>query len=130
MANSPQYAAVPVSAAVQIAAGNSARDGSGQIQTLFTADAAGSGARIDTILCAATGSTTAGAVRLFIRAPGGAWLLFREVVVSAVTAAAGVAVWQATLSGLALTIAPGWSVGTSSEKSEGINVVVTSGGAL
>ena len=132
MASSPQYAATPACAALQVQAGNSARDGSGQVQTLFTADLVGAGARIDTIMCAATGVTTAGAVRFFLRSPdsGATWRFFREVGVSAVTPSASAAAWQTTLTGLALLLAPGWSLGVSSERAEGINVLITNGGVL
>jgi hypothetical protein len=82
MATAPAFAATPRCAIVQATAANTARDGSGTIATLFTAGASGS--RIERVRIQATGTTTAGVVRLFIHDGTNARLL-REILVSAIT---------------------------------------------
>lgn len=82
MATAPAFAATPRCAIVQAVTANTARDGTGTIATLFTAGASGS--RIERVRIKATGTTTAGVVRLFIH-DGSNARLFREVLVTAIT---------------------------------------------
>ncbi|WP_028498316.1 hypothetical protein [Microvirgula aerodenitrificans] len=132
MSATPQYASRPINAALQIQMANSARDGSGQVSTLYTADIAGAGARIDTIQLAAVNATTAGAVRFFLREPGAGmtWRFFREVPVTAAVPGPSAPAFSTELTNLALVVAPGWSLGVASERAEGLNVLVTNGGEL
>ena len=64
MATTAQYASTVKSAIAQISTANTNRNGTGTIGTVFTGAAGGS--RIDDITITATGTTTAGVVRLFI----------------------------------------------------------------
>lgn len=82
MATAPAFAATPRCAIAQATAANTARDGTGTIATLFTAGTSGS--RIERIRIQATGTTTAGVVRIFIHDGSNARLL-REVLVTAIT---------------------------------------------
>lgn len=84
MAATPQYTARPVSAVAVLSAANTNRDGTtGTYVTAYTftaASAGGLGGRIDVLSIKATGTTTAGMVRMFINNA-----LVREFAVSAIT---------------------------------------------
>jgi hypothetical protein len=84
MAASPQYTTHPISATASISAANTNRDGStGTYVTAYTFLAAankGVGGRIDSVTIQATGTTTAGMVRMFVNTA-----LVREFPVSAIT---------------------------------------------
>jgi len=88
----PIYPAKVVGAEVSISTANTNRDGTGTLGTLYTATAAASqgvGAIVQSITCVATGTTTAGMVRIF-RHNGSAFFLIREIAVSAITPSATV----------------------------------------
>jgi len=125
MASNAQYAATPAGAMAVISAANTARDGTGTIVTVETAGA--SGTRIDDITITATGTTTAGMVRLFLH-DGTNARLWREVPVTGITPTASVQAFTATLSNLALVLQTGWSLRASTEKAETFNVLVTRAG--
>lgn len=120
-----QYAATPKTAVAQVSTANTARDGTGTLATVFTAGASGS--RIDDIAIIATGTTTAGMVRLFLH-DGTTARLWREVAVSAITPSATVSPFSSLLGNLALVLQSGWSLRASTEKAETFNVVVTRAG--
>lgn len=82
MSSTANYAASPKVGMAVISTANSNLDGTGTLGTVFTAGTNGS--RIDTILIYATGTTTAGMVRLFI-SDGTNNRLIAEVPVVAVT---------------------------------------------
>jgi hypothetical protein len=125
MASNANYAATPKSALAQLSAANTLRDGTGTIATVLTAGA--SGTRIDDIVITATGTTTAGMVRLFLH-DGTNARLWREVPVSAVTPSGTVPAFTATLSNLALVLQTGWSLRASTHNAESFNVLVTRAG--
>ena len=125
MASNAQYAATPAGAMAVISAANTARDGTGTIVNVETAGA--SGTRIDDIAIVATGTTTAGMVRLFLH-DGTNARLWREVPVSAVTPSGTVPAFTATLSNLALVLQTGWSLRASTHNAESFNVLVTRAG--
>jgi hypothetical protein len=77
-----------------VTAANTSRDGSGTIPIVVTAGANGS--KIDHIDIAAYGTTTAGVIRLFI-SDGTTIMLWKEILVSAITPSATVAVWSYSL---------------------------------
>lgn len=84
MAATPAFTLDPISASAAISTANALRDGTGTLGTIYTARAAGAnggkGARIDAITVQATGTTTAGMIRLFVGTT-----LVREIAVTAIT---------------------------------------------
>lgn len=125
MSTSAQYAATPKTAVAQVTTANAARDGTGTLATVFTAGASGS--RIDDIAIIATGTTTAGMVRLFLH-DGTNARLWREVAVSAITPSATVSPFSSLLGNLALVLQTGWSLRASTHNAETFNVLVTRAG--
>jgi hypothetical protein len=125
MASSPQYAGTPKSPTVNISTANTNRDGvTGAYGTVITAGGAGS--RIDRLNLTATGTTTAGMVRLFM---GSA--LIKEIPTLAITPSATQPAWSADVvfeGGLIL--GAGVVLKASTEKAESINVSVVNGGDL
>jgi hypothetical protein len=125
MSTQAQYAATPNTAAAVINAANTNRDGTG---TIVTVDTAGTnGTRIDDIYITATGTTTAGMVRLYLH-DGTNARLWREVPVTAVTPTASVAAFASVLLNLGLVLAPGWSLRASTHNAETFHVCVTRAG--
>ena len=80
MSTTAQYAATPATAMAQISTANTARDGSGTIVDVLTAGS--NGTRIDDITITASGTTTAGVVRLFLY-DGTNTRLWKEILVTA-----------------------------------------------
>jgi hypothetical protein len=131
MAANPGFVGTPTSSAVVLAAANTARDGSGTIQTLFTAGAGG--ARIDAITVKATGTTAAGQVLIWVddTGAGTAWRLEDEVTVTVVTASNTVGSFRAAiLFGGGLTLRAGAIVGATTTIAQGFHVRVRNGGSL
>jgi hypothetical protein len=64
MATDPQFATTPRLAQVQISTANTGRDGTGTLGTLIAGVATGT--KIEEIRIVATGTTTAGMVRMFL----------------------------------------------------------------
>ena len=83
MANQPQYVGTPKVGMANVSISNSNLDGTGTVNTVFSAGSSGS--RIDAINIKATGNTIAGMVRLFIH-DGSTARLITEVPVVAITA--------------------------------------------
>lgn len=81
----PVFAQTPVLAIGQVATANTNRDGStGTYTDLFTAGS--NGARVEYIRVVATGTTTAGVVRLFLSTDSGTtYRLWKEILISAIT---------------------------------------------
>lgn len=125
MSTSAQYAATPRAALGQVSTANTNRDGTGTIATIFTAGASGS--RIDDIYIAATGTVTAGVVRLFIN-DGTNTRLWQEILVTATTPSTTVQVWSATLLNSALILPSGYSLRASTNNAETFNVSVLRAG--
>ena len=107
MADNAQYAATPATAQVQISTANTNRDGTGTLGTLITAGSAG--ARVDDIEICATGTTTAGVIRMFV-SDGTNHRLVREILVQAITPSATVEAWRMTLRNLGYVLTNGWSL--------------------
>lgn len=127
MATTPQFASVPATAMVQIATANTLRDGTGTIGILVTAPTAGT--RVDDIYIAATGTTTAGVVRMFI-SDGTATRLLQEFLITAVVPSTTIPVWSASLTNLGIVLQSGWSLRFSTNNAETFNIVMTRGGTL
>jgi hypothetical protein len=125
MATTAQYAATVQNAQAQISTANTNRNGTGTIGTVMTG--ATNGTRIDDIYIVATGTTTAGVVRLFI-SDGTNVRLWQEILVSAVTPSTTVQVWSYTLLNQALILESGWSLQASTNNAETFNVIVTRAG--
>lgn len=125
MAGSPNYAATPRAGIAAISTANTGRDGSGTLGTVFTAGSAGS--RIDTIVVQATGTTTAGMVRLFVH-DGTTARLWEEVAVAAVTPSASVAAFRAELAlDQPLLLPNGYSLRAAPHNAEAFNVFAIGG---
>jgi hypothetical protein len=133
MATTPGYANSPKHSCAQLSVANANRDGTGDIQIVFTAATAGS--RIDTVHIKAVGTTTAGMVRLYLY-DGTYTRLWAEVPIGAVTPSATVPAFDTNLNSqqhpdlLPLLLANGQKLQASTEKAEVINVLVTNGADL
>ena len=126
MATTAQYAATARTAIAQISTANTNRNGTGTIGTVFTGGTSGS--RIDDISIVATGTTTAGVVRLFIN-DGTTSYLWQEILVSAITPSTTVQVFSFTLLNQALILASSsWSLRASTNNAETFNILVTRAG--
>ena len=124
MATDPQFASTIRTAVAQVSTANTNRDGTGTIVTVFTAGSSGS--RIETVDITATGTTTAGMIRLFLHDGTNARLL-TEQPVPARTPSATAAAFQFTLvfgDYRPLLLANTWSLRASTEKAETFNIHV------
>jgi hypothetical protein len=125
MATTAQYASTVRTAQAQVSTANTNRNGTGTIATVFTAGSNGS--RIDDIYITATGTTTAGVVRLYLN-DGTNTYLFDEILVTAITPSTTVSVFQAVLLNQAIVLATGWSLRASTNNAETFNIQVTRAG--
>lgn len=126
MAANPAFAATPKIAATAISTANSNRDGTGTIGTVYTGGTNGS--RIDNVIIKATGTTTAGMVRLFVH-NGSSYFLVTEIYVPPMTASATVSTFETQFvfeNGLILA-SSSWSLRASTEKGETFNVIAIGG---
>ena len=94
MSTTPQFASTVRATTVQVSTANTNRDGTGTIVTSFTAGTSGS--RIEAVEICATGTTTAGMVRLFIN-DGTNSRLIREQAIPARTPSGTVPAFQMQL---------------------------------
>lgn len=130
MSTSAQYASTPKCGVGQVSVANTNRDGTGTIDTIFTAGASGS--RIDAINIKATGTTTAGMIRLFIHDGTNARLL-TEVPVVALTPSGTLPSWEAQLNTntmtqvLPLVLPTGYSLRAATNNAETFNVIALGG---
>jgi hypothetical protein len=129
MATQAQYAAVPKVGAVVISTANTNRNGTGTIDTVFTAGSNGS--RIDSIDVQATATVTAGMIRLFIH-NGTSSFLFAEVPVSAATPSGTAPAYNAqftpnTTAVLPIVIPTGYSLRASTNNAESFNIIAFGG---
>lgn len=130
MATSPQFAATPLVGVAQVSVANTNRDGTGTLGTVVSAGASGS--RIEEIVVEATGTTTAGMVRLFVN-DGTNTRLWREVAVTAVTPSGTVAAFTSSVRNdtrvdLPLLLLPsGWSLRASTHNGETFNIIALGG---
>jgi hypothetical protein len=125
MATAAQYASTVQNASAQVTTANTNRNGTGTIVSVMTG--ATNGTRIDDIYIVATGTTTAGVVRLFI-SDGTNIRLWQEIIVPAVTPSTTVPVFSYTLLNQALILENGWSLQASTNNSETFNIIVTRAG--
>ena len=101
MATTPQFTTLPRTAIVKVTTANTNRDGSGGLSTLAVGGA--NGTRISRIVFQATGTTTAGTLRLFV-----AGMLYAEIATAGATPSGTVAAESHTLTYIepALVLAP------------------------
>lgn len=126
MATAAQYAATPRTAVGQVTTANTNRNGTGTIATIFTGGSSGS--RIDDISIVATGTTTAGVVRLFLN-DGTTSYLLQEILVTAITPSTTVQVFSFQLLNQAIILASSsWSLRASTNNAETFNILVTRAG--
>ena len=125
MSTSAQYAATPRSALGQVSTANTNRDGTGTLASVLTAGSSGS--RIDDIYITATGTTTAGVVRLFLF-DGTNNRLWQEILVTAVTPSTTQQVWNYTLLNQALILPVNYILKASTNNAETFNINVTRAG--
>ena len=125
MATTAQYAATARTATTSVSTANTNRNGTGTIATVFTAGSSGS--RIDDIFIVATGTTTAGVVRLFVNDGTTSWL-WQEIIVPAITPSTSVAVFSAALLNQSLILENGYSLRASTNNAETFNILVTRAG--
>ena len=118
----PIFPLTPLATPVAISTANTNRDGSGTIGTVLTPGA--DGTRVDGVRIQATGTTTAGVVRLFVRASaGGTWFLLAEILVTAVTPSTTIQAWSYDwLTRVPLVLATGNLLGASTHNAETFNV--------
>lgn len=119
----PIFTLTPIVAVVQIATANTNRDGTGTMGTLLTG--ATDGTRVTQLKLKATGTTTAGMIRIFYY-DGTNVRLITEVPVSAVTPSASTPAWEATIP-FAAVIPSAKEIRVSTEKAETFNVFAIGG---
>ena len=120
MATSPAFAVTPRIASVNIATGNTNRDGTGTIATLITG--AASGTRVAELCVKARVTTTAGQVRVFLHDSTTAFF-FDEIAVAAATVSASVqATRVSTVYNNLILPSASWSLRVSTHNAESIDV--------
>jgi hypothetical protein len=120
MAASPVFAVTPRIGAVQLSVANTNRDGTtGTYGTLISAG--NGGTRIAEIAVQATGTTTAGMIRLFTN-DGTNNRMFDEISIAAATPSASVKATRISTTYTNLTLPSGWSIRASTHNAEVINV--------
>lgn len=125
MSNTANFASTPRNTIADVAVANTNRDGTGTIVSAFVAGA--SGGRVDRIEIKATAATTAGMVRAFKRVSAGAWKLWREYPVTAITPSASVATFAYREDDIGEVLIAGMEIGFATHNAEGFEVH-TSGG--
>lgn len=125
MAITAQFVATPKVGQVLLSVANTARDGTGALGTVLTAGSSGS--RVERIALNATGTTTAGMVRLYVHNGTAAFLLL-EIPVAPITPSATVQSFSSTYvfdGGLMLPV--GYSLRASTHNAESFHVTAIGG---
>lgn len=124
MATTPIFTKTPQMGIAAISAANTNRDGTGTIVDVITGAAVGT--RIERITIAATSTTTAGVVRLYLY-DGTNTRLWKEVLVAAVTPSTTVSPFQSILSNQGLNLPSTFKLRASTNNAESFNVVAEGG---
>lgn len=143
MATSAQYTKNARQASATINTANTNRDGTGTMQILWTAPAYVSdiypgGSRIERVVIQATGTTTAGMVRLFVSSDSAAntaanTFLYEEVAVTAATPSTTVSAFSAVLQAVTyqtlfpIILGPGCTLRAATANAESFVVTVMGG---
>lgn len=126
MSTSANFASTPRVGVGLLSAANTNRDGTGTIVSVLAAGA--NGTRIARIVVQATGTTTAGQVRLFLH-DGTNARLWKEVAIRSLTPSATVQAEhveltdQSDLGLMPLILPSGWSLRASTHNAETFNVI-------
>jgi hypothetical protein len=124
MAAAPSFAATVRASAANIATADTSRTAPTNVGTVFTAGSSGS--RIDEVNIVATGTTTAGVIRLWVHT-GSTYYLLSEVLVTAITPSATQAVFSSALTYNNLMLPSGHSLRATTNNSESFNVIAFGG---
>lgn len=124
MAAYPNYASTPVFRVAQVSTANANRDGTGALATVYTVPLAG--CRIEELVVTATGTTTAGMVRIFIF-DGTNTRLFAEIPVTAITVGASAPAFTARLTFANLVLEAAHEIRASTHNAETFNVFAIGG---
>lgn len=125
MATQAQFGAYPRNTITVLGAANANRNGTGVLNTVFTANVTNSlGSRIDDIYITAVDTTTAGAIRLYI-SDGANNNLWQEILVTAITPSGTQSPWSTSLINQALILANGFSLKASTNNANTFHVCVT-----
>jgi len=122
--SAPLFSQTPRLALVQISTANTNRDGTGTVVDVITG--ATNGTRIDRITIAATGTTTAGMIRLYLY-DGTNTRLWQEAPVTAAIPSGTVQVFRYVLSSQALILPNGYKIRASTHNAETFNVFAEGG---
>lgn len=124
----PIFIQAPRVAIGSLATANTNRDGSGTLETIWTAGTNGS--RIDHIDIAAYGTVTLGVIRLYIH-NGATAFLWKEILVTATTPSTSIAVWSASVdcsqAHNSLVLPSGYSLRASTHNAENFRVAAFGG---
>lgn len=123
----PPFVKDPRIGIAQIATANTNRDGTGTIGTVLTAGTYGT--RVHRIIIKATGTTTAGMIRVFIH-DGTNYRLYREIAVTAATPSGTVMAFEYILdlqNEDAIILPTAYSIRASTHNAETFNVFAEGG---
>ena len=121
MAAQPQYVGTPKNGIAQVSVANPARDGTGTLQTVYTAGANGS--RIDSLQVQAVATITSGMIRFFI-SDGTQNRLILELPVLATTPSATIPAWGASVEfNNGLILQANWQLKASTNNAETFNII-------
>ena len=120
--NLPIYPKTPATDAATISAAVTTRTVTGVTGLTQVIAAGDDGTRIDSIKVQATGTVTAGMVRLWLYSGSGDALLFDEIPVGAVTPSGTVAAFQVMRYYQTLVLPAGYSIYASTNNAEAFNV--------
>lgn len=125
MASTPVYVGSPKTWQAALSAANTNRDGTGTLVDVVSAGSSGS--RLDKARVVASGTTTAGIVRLYLF-DGTNSYLFKEITVYAVTPSASIPVFEqdCDLDGLVLPTNT-WKLRASTHNAESFKIFVKGG---
>ena len=130
MATQAAFAATPHTEVSVVSAANTNRDGTGTIVTILTPDA--NGTRMERIQIKATGTTTAGQLRLFVSADAGVtWRFHDEIAVAAIVPSATVQSFEGSLTFgnvSFLALSSGQRLGMSTHNAESFHVTAIGAG--
>jgi hypothetical protein len=143
MATNAQYTKNARQASVTVNTANTNRDGTGSMQIAWTAPAFVSdinpgGSRIERVLLQATGTTTAGMIRLFVSSDAAAntaanTFLYEEIPVTAAAPSTTISAWAASLQAVTyqtlfpIILGPGCTLRVATANAESFVVTVMGG---
>lgn len=119
----PVFTQTPKAYIAQVSAANTNRDGTGT--TVDVVSGGTNGTKIENIVITGTATSTAGMIRLYLN-DGTNTRLWKEVVVTAITASASVACFTSTIDlsfpSSQLVIPNGWKLKASTHNAETFNI--------